>query len=252
MKIATYNIWNDERGGIARQRQVAEEIAAVSADVIGLQEVAPRLFDEKLKALYPYAVFRAYAGEEEGLAILSRYPMLQSTWLHEREGCAALNAVLEAGGRRVSVTNLHLPWDSAMEKERQTVAADRFARGQDAEIRMLLGDFNGGLNSSAHRFLTGEQTLSGREANPCWYELSSAYAAAQRKPLPPTLDFLTNPRWGGRNRTEIPVAADRIYVMFHEGMDDLRRVSLFGTAVSQESGYAASDHYGVAAEIEFG
>lgn len=252
MRIATYNVWNDERGGEVRQRQLVQEIRSVSADVIGLQEVTPRLFHERLERLYPHAVFRAYAGEEEGLAILSRYPLVQTTWLHEREGCAALNAVLEADGRRVSVTNLHLPWDSAIEKERQIVAIDRYAHEQDADICVLLGDFNGGLGSSVHRFLLGEQTLLGQEARPYWYELSSAYAALHGLPLPPTLDFLTNPRWGGKNTTEIPFAADRIYVMLHSGTDDLRQASLFGTAVSPESGYAASDHYGVVAEIEFG
>ena len=255
MKLATYNVWNDERGGEARQRQIAEEIRAAGADVIGLQEVSPELFHSRLAALYPHAVFRAYAGEEEGLAILSRYPLEEITWLHEHpafENSAGLNAVIAWERKRLSVTNLHLPWDSAIQKERQTVAVDRFMRDQRADIRVMLGDFNGGLNSSVHRFLTGEQSLLGREAAPYWYELSSTYAAVHGEPLPPTLDFLTNPRWGGRNSTEIPCAADRIYVMFSQAMDDLRKVSRFGMAVSPESGYAASDHYGVVAEIEFG
>lgn len=252
MKLATYNVWNDERGGEARQRQIVDEIARVGADVIGLQEVAPRLFRERLAGLYPYAVFRAYAGEDEGLAILSRYPLTETTWLHELEGCAALNVVLKLDGQNVSVTNVHLPWDSAMQKEAQTLRIDRFMRGQAATIRVLLGDFNGGLNSSVHRFLLGEQTLMGQEANPCWYELSSTWAAVRGQPLPPTLDFLRNPRWGGKNSTEIPMAADRVYVMRREEPDDLRSVALFGTAVSPESGYAASDHYGVVAEIGLG
>ena len=252
MKLATYNVWNDERGGEARQAQLVEEIKAADADVLGLQEVTPRLFRERLAGLYSHTAFRAYTGEEEGLAILSRYPLAEVTWLHEREGCAALNVVLNLDGRRVSVTNVHLPWDSALQKEEQTVRIDRFVRGQDAAIDVLLGDFNGGLNSSVHRFLLGEQTLMGQEANPCWYELSSTWATVRGQPLPPTLDFLRNPRWGGKNSTEIPMAADRVYVMRREEPDDLRSVSLFGTAVSPESGYAASDHYGVVAEIVFG
>ncbi|MCH5287530.1 MAG: endonuclease/exonuclease/phosphatase family protein [Christensenellaceae bacterium] len=255
MRIATYNVWNDERGGDVRQRQIVEEIVAVNADVIGLQEVHPALFRNRLAGLYPHAVFRVYEGEDEGLAILSRYPVLETTWLHElpEHGCsAALNVMIEQDGRRVSVTSLHLPWDSAMEKEKQIVAIDRFAHGQETDVCVLLGDFNGTTNSSVHRFLTGEQTLLGCEARPYWYELSGAYAAVRGQPLPPTLDFLTNPRWGGRNSTEIPFAADRIYVMLREGMDDLRQVALFGTSVSPESGYAASDHYGVAADVSFG
>ena len=252
MRLATYNLWNDERGGEARRRQMVHEILAAGADVIGLQEAEPHLFRDRLAGLYPHAAFRAYAGEEEGLAILSRYPLAEINWLHERKGCAALNAVLDADGRRISVTNAHLPWDSAIQKEEQTVRIDRFMRGQDAEIRVLLGDFNGGLNSSVHRFLLGEQTLMGQEANPCWYELSSTWAAVRGQPLPPTLDFLRNPRWDGKNSVEIPMAADRVYVMRRWVPDDLREVKLFGAAVSPESGLAASDHYGVAAEITFG
>lgn len=254
MRIATYNIWNDDRGGEARRKQLVREIAGLAADVVALQEVRPEQFREELTGLYPHAAFRAYAGEDEGLAILSRHPILGTTWLHElpeHGPSAALNVLIDCEGRRVSVTDLHLPWDSALEKERQTVAIDRFIHGQEADVRILLGDFNGSTNSSVHRFLTGEQTLLGCEAKPYWYELSSTFAATHGQPLPPTLDFLRNPRWGGRNTTEIPIAADRIYVMLREGTDDLRQVWRFGMDASPERGYAPSDHYGVAAEISF-
>ena len=254
MRIATYNIWNDDRGGEARRGQLAEEILTAGADVIGLQEVAPEVFRDRLAGLYPHAAFRAYAGEDEGLAVLSRFPIREVAWLHEMQECggsAGLHVLLEAGDRRISVMNLHLPWDSVLERERQIVAMDRFAREQEADVHVLLGDINGSLNSSVHRFLLGEQSLLGSEACPCWYELSSTYAALHGLPLQPTLDFLHNPRWGGRNSTEIPFAADRIYALRGQSEDTLRHVSLFGTAVSPESGYAASDHYGLLADIQF-
>ena len=255
MRIATYNIWNDDCGGEARQRHIVEEINAVQADVIGLQEVAPAVYHDLLADLYPYSVFRAYAGEDEGLAILSKHPILEITWLHEcaeHDNSAGLNVVLAVQERRISFMNLHLPWDSAIQKERQIVAIDRFMHDQEADVHVLLGDFNGSLNSSVHRYLVGEQSLLACEAKPYWYELSSTYAFVHGLPLASTLDFVKNPRWASRNNTEIPYAADRIYVMYHESMDDLRQVSLFGTSESPESGYAASDHYGVVADIIFG
>lgn len=255
MRLATYNIWNDERGGELRRGQIIKEILAADADVIGLQEVDPGFFHNKLVGLYPYAVFRAYEGEDEGLTILSKHPILEVFWLHENpayECSAVLSIVIEATGKRVSVTNMHLPWDSALQRERQIVAIDRFIHEQSADRHVLLGDFNGSMNSSVHCYLLGEQSLLGREANPCWFELSSAYAALRNEPLRPTLDFASNPRWGGRNTIEVPMAADRIYVMNEADETKLWQASIFGTAVSRESGYAASDHYGLWADVEFG
>lgn len=122
---------------------------------------------------------------------------------------------------------------------------------KEVDISILLGDFNGGLNSSVHRFLVGEQTLNGEEANPYWFELSSTYSEIHGTPLLPTLDFVHNPRWQGKNSTEIPQVADRIYVMYNSGKDHLKSVELFGTKISEINHLSASDHYGVVAEIEF-
>jgi len=48
MKIATYNIWNSERGMPERENQIINEIKALDSDVIVLQEVRNRAFSEKL------------------------------------------------------------------------------------------------------------------------------------------------------------------------------------------------------------
>jgi len=39
--------------------------------------------------------------------------------------------------------------------------------------------------------------------------------------------------------------------MDHWNETELESVKLFGTEVSEKSGYAASDHYGVVAEVSF-
>ena len=257
MKIATYNIWNENKGTGNRQRQILEEIRFCNADIIGLQEVTPDFYQEYLqKSAYPYGEFRKYSNEYEGLAILSRYPIIACTFLEtmeEYDFSAALHIVAEVRGKRFSVSNLHLPWDSAKQKEIQTVAIDRYMHEQaeNMDVSIILGDFNGSLNSSVHRYLTGEQTLRDCEAKPYWFELSSTYAAIMGENIMPTLDFVNNPRWHGENTTEIPYAADRIYVMYRRGKDVLKSVELFGTRVSEENGLSASDHYGVVAEMEF-
>ena len=77
MKIATYNVWNEEKGADIRRKQLIHEIRTVDADIIGLQEVTPDFYQNYLQkdTGYPYSVFEKYHDEEEGLAILSRFPI---------------------------------------------------------------------------------------------------------------------------------------------------------------------------------
>lgn len=93
MKLATYNIWNDEKGIGNRVSQILEEIRACNADIIGLQEVEPAFCRDYIaEAGYPYWEFRKYSNDES--------------------------------------VNLHLPWNSAKQKEIQTVAIDRYMHQQ--------------------------------------------------------------------------------------------------------------------------
>jgi len=261
MRIATYNVWNESRNMESRIEQLITEINQTDADVIGLQEVTEDFFNNHLKKKTPYqhCEFRQYRDYEEGLAILSKYPITKSFFLNESEEytySAALNVIFEVEGLRFSLTNLHLPWSSAKEKEEQIVAIDKFMHRQkgEADCFIILGDFNGSLNSSVHRFLLGEQTIAGNEANPYWYEVSSSYAGVNGLTVIPTLDFVKNPRWGGMNTTEIPIPADRIYLMLNCGgkfNENLKKVDIFGTKVSEINKLSASDHYGVVAEVDF-
>lgn len=41
MKIATYNVWNSDTGMPERENQIIDEINALDADIIALQEVLP-------------------------------------------------------------------------------------------------------------------------------------------------------------------------------------------------------------------
>ena len=70
-----------------------------------------------------------------------------------------MNVLFESDGRRISLTDVHLPWDSIKAKEEQIVAIDRFCHEQKNEVDyfVVLGDFNCGLNSSVHRFMTGNR-----------------------------------------------------------------------------------------------
>lgn len=255
MKIATYNVWNENKSFSGRQNQLLEAIRTVDADVIGLQEVTSDFYENYLakKAGYPYSVYKGYHNEDEGLAILSKHPIPNSTFLHTADTgyCNALNAVVKLDDRIISFTTLHLPWDSALEKERQICVIDRWLHTHpcDAGLYILAGDFNGGINSSVHRYLVGDQSLNGQEANPSWDELATGWQALSGTPILPTLDTLTNPRWAGSRSAYPPTVMDRIYTLEMAYDIALEDHFLFGTNISPETGYAPSDHYGVAAEI---
>ena len=258
MRIATYNIWNEDSNFEIRAPQLIDEIQKVNADIIGLQEVPPRFYTDCLlhQTGYPYHSFGQYSDEEEGLAILSKYPIWDSRFLHEYEANRHSNAIsvlLNVDGRHVSFTNVPLPWDSALQKEYQICAIDRFLHGEmnRAGLLILAGDFNGGLGSSVHRYLVGDQSLNGDEANPYWDELATAYCALTGEPIKATLDVINNPRWKGHRSVYPPTVMDRLYVMEHKYDISLESHWIFGTEVSPETQLSASDHYGVAAEIVF-
>ena len=256
MKIATYNIWNDENTLELRAKQIIQEIRLVNADIIGLQEVSTEFYNNYIvkESGYLHHVFMQYPGEEEGLAILSRYPLIFLEALYQRENYAnstAMNAFFMVDGVRFSLTNVHLPWDSVSKREHQILAIDRHLKEQNADFHILLGDFNSDIGSSVDRYLCGEQTVHGYEANPSWNDLARAYAAHCEEAVKATLDTVHNPRWTGKKSVYTPKVMDRIYLMNHWNETELESVHIFGTKVSKQTGYAASDHYGVVAEVTF-
>lgn len=257
MKIATYNVWNEDKGFVNRFDQITHEISSVDADIIGLQEVTPFFYNNYLNKIagYQHCVYEKYLDEEEGLAILSKYPIDSHFFLQESEAYSYSNALVtyfKSDGNHFSFANVHLPWDSVKKQEAQIIAIDRYLHEQNAKVdfSILLGDFNNDIQSSVDRFLVGEQTLNGIESNPIWNELSSTFATLNNMPLMPTLDVINNPRWKGEKPIYKPSVMDRIYIMDNWLNNRLLSVKIFGTDISNENNLSASDHYGVVAEVE--
>lgn len=258
MRIATYNVWNENKGIGGRFNQIVQEIIDVGADTIALQEVTTKFFQDILTQNigYQYSEFSKYIDEDEGLAILSKYPIETSTFLHsnsEYSNSKAQNILFKCGKSRFSITNVHIPCDSAREKEQQIVAIDKFIHKQkeQADYYVLLGDFNSGINSSIHRFLTGEQTINNEESNPYWLDIVGSYTSLYNLPLLPTLDCINNPRWKGKNTIYAPENVDRIYILDNWAPMKFVSAGLFGTAISPINNLSASDHYGVVVDVEF-
>ena len=254
MKIATYNIWNEKSNINPRTPPLIQEINRIDADIIALQEVLPTCWEELIKQTgYPYHQYNLFPNRGDGLAFLSKYPLDSHFFLYNSPAFCnsyALYVTFQYNGSRFSATNVHLPWDSVLAREKQIVAINQYIRQQKEalDFSILLGDFNSTENSSVHRFLLREQSLLGHEA--IWDDLASEQAKRNNTTVPATLDFATNPRW----KDEAPTpgwVVDRILINGEYGYYTTTEVCLFGTTISPHTGLAPSDHYGVLANIDF-
>lgn len=250
MRIATYNIWNCEENNELRFAQITDELVKINADIIALQEVPNKnYFDILLKnTKYEYGVFHSHCGEDEGLSVISKYPIVRSTYSN-----SAVIAVVNIKGCALSITNVHLDWLSPIKRENDITALVDTIAVENADYKLLLGDFNCSEHSSVHQFLLGQSSLRCKEAVPCWYDLSESYFGLCGKEPEITLDFKNNPRWRNQNTVEKNQRFDRILLQntYPNNFPVLRNCVVFGKEASAETGLAPSDHYGVFVDIDF-
>lgn len=234
-----------------------QEVPATLTEAPGAPNAAEFI---ALQTGYPYCVFRNYPDDPvEGLAVLSRWPIVsnETIWDHTADLslCFAIRAVVQSGDTSVGITNVHLDWSSARNRERQVVALlDWLSVIADSNSNELLcGDFNAAPDSSIHRLLTGRQSLQDREAN--WLDLAEYQEWRSDVPAGATLDFGNNPRWEGTHTLQIPARFDWILLMkkkdYRLPEPLITRVDLFGTQPTPVARLVPSDHYGVAAHIMF-
>lgn len=232
---------------------MVNEMKKVNADVWCLQEVCSREMAEYIaeSAGYSYVYFEPYENEEEGLCIVSHLP------LKEREAWyGAANAIWASfsyAGKEIGVVNLHLPWNSEIERERQIVNIISAIDSKDYDFVYMAGDFNCSASSDVARFLTGECILNHTEANPAWFDLAVSYAEAGHTVAEATLNFRENPRFRC-NTIEVNSRYDRILLRntYPCAFPILKKCTVFGQTVYRKTKLAASDHYGVVVEIEGG
>ena len=249
MKVATYNIWNDERGWPDRLKQIYKEIEKQNADILCLQDVPN---EEHCKLLAEKGNFKFYYFKQSStceLAILSKLPFV-SKHCHSE----ALIGTFQMGDSLIEVMNVHLPWDSVLSCEKQVITLVNENKKSNADYSIFCGDFNCVDGSSVQNFLFGKQSLYGEEAVPVWNDLAIVYQNFTDIKPKATLDLSSNPRWKENRYKEC--AGTRIdWILLKETYPKptpkLSAFGLFGTQVSPSTGYCASDHYGVFAELDF-
>jgi endonuclease/exonuclease/phosphatase family metal-dependent hydrolase len=190
------------------------------------------------------------SGMDNDICILHKCLMIEydagiSEW-------GALYACYEISDRKVGILNLHLPWDSALAREEAIIKIIEKLKDKKADYIFMLGDFNCGDNSDVIRMLMGDCSFHGIEANPCFYDLALASAQINGTTVHNTLNFRKNPRFV-TNTIEINQRFDRILLRntYPVAFPYLRECNIFGTKVYEENKLAASDHYGVFAQLDF-
>lgn len=246
MKILTYNLWNSPAGMPQRAVHIRETLSSCKADILCLQEVPDAHTAEVIAEACscPTVLYSAVSG----CALLAGLSAERS-WHHRY----AVGAMLRAGKKTILSISIHLPWNSAHARETAITEIVLEAEKQDADYIILTGDFNCSDTSDVHRYLTGDCTMEGKDAN--YYDLALSREAVTGISCMPTLDFRNNPRWGvvePVNTIEIPQRFDRIYLKnpYPAPFPVLQDCGIFGTEPDRVTGLCPSDHYGVYAVLQ--
>lgn len=249
MKIATCNIWNDNRGWPDRLEQICDEIKTQNADLLCLQDVPDEDTCKYIAEEGKYGFYSFVKHPSCELAILSKYPFLDDYSFGEAQ---IVN--VKAGNYVLEVINVHLPWDSVLSCEKQVIALVNQNKKTKADYSVFCGDFNCEAGSSVQNFILGKQSLYGEEAVPYWEDLAIVYQNITGIEPEATLDLAANPRW--KDHGYKPCAGTRIdWILLKYSYPNpspkLKTFRLFGRKISPKTGYCPSDHYGVSAELDF-
>src|SRR4051812_46706252 len=179
LKIVTLNLWGEQPPLERRMQLAADGLRALAPDVVGLQEVrqvpgtVPNQAETLAKALGMHFYFEAatpWGGGDEGLAILSRHPIVERR-LHElphavpteRRLLVGVAIATPAGQVDIWTTHLNYRLTDGGKREDQIVAIDEIIGAQPSEMpKILCGDFNATPDSDEIRFLRGLHTAAGR------------------------------------------------------------------------------------------
>jgi endonuclease/exonuclease/phosphatase family metal-dependent hydrolase len=267
LRLATYNIWNARANWPRRLAALVEELGALNADLVAMQEVpfeaspgAPidRFFREQ--TAYPQVLYVPYPGPAdrrewpEGLAFLSNLALedLRVNWAggQPTENSWGARAAMRWQGISLGITTVHLDFRHAESRERHIMRIVRdLIDAHPSDLDILCGDFNDDGDAPLLRFLEGRADLHGYRT--AWRDLAVEWHAARGERPPVTLDFQHNPRWKAKNITAPSKRFDRIYLRTSEGVTAPRilGVGRFGDVPVNSGNVVPSDHYGLYADL---
>lgn len=275
LRVVTINMWGLSAPLERRLELARRQLAEIEPDVVAIQEARPLdgvagrttadvLADALgMECAYQTAVTwqdgdfgSGSLGGQEGLAILSRHPIVERDSLplpepRKTEARILLSARIAhpAATLWVHTTHLHYRLDDGMAREAQVVAIDEAVRARGRELpdppQILMGDFNAPPDADEMRYLRGLTTLALRRTHfqDAWLRvhpgepgLTWSSENAQTRPL---------------RSLDIDRRIDYVYVTTRrrDGRGTVRdaRVVL---DQRDEQDVCASDHYGVMADVQ--
>jgi endonuclease/exonuclease/phosphatase family metal-dependent hydrolase len=263
LRFVTLNLWGAEEPLATRMALVEGELRALAPDVIALQEVREvpgRLANQAetlARALGIHHVFAPaveFGGGHEGLAILSRFPVVEQIPVRlphatDVEGRILLSARIDlGGGDSIWTHTTHLNYRLAHGKQRedQLLAAEAaIATHVNDRPHVWMGDFNARPESDEIRWLRGLTTLGGRRTawQDAWarlYPADPGWTWASSNPATQALRFLEPDR-----------RLDYIFVT-PERKDGRGRIHACRIVFDRPNpeGVFASDHYGLLADVQ--
>lgn len=178
LKLVTLNILNDLSRWPQRRSILAAQMADLQPDVITLQEVAlPEnsaqwLADQLGGYCVSFCPRTHHKGREEGIAILSRYPIVREATLDlQTQNRVAQLIEINFKTRSLIVANAHLFWwpGESIERDQQARLILKWLNDVSSEAAIVLcGDFNATPRTNAitimrERFASAYATRHGGE-----------------------------------------------------------------------------------------
>ncbi len=262
LKVVTLNLWGEQPPLDRRMQLAVDGLRQLAPDVVGLQEVrqvpgtVPNMAETLGRALDMHVYFEPatpWGGGDEGLAILSKHPVVERR-VHElphavpAERRLLLGVVADTPAGRIDVFTTHLNYrlTDGGKREDQCVAVDELIGGYASEApRILCGDFNATPDADEIRFLRGLHTAAGRRTfwQDAWerrHGRADGFTWARANPYTARL------RWLERDRR-----LDYIFVspMKRDGRGVVQDCRIVLDRAAADGAFA-SDHFGLYAEVQ--
>jgi len=273
LRFLTLNLWGENGPWQQRMEVLADGVAALAPDVIGLQEVrevpdrVPNQAGELARRHGWHHVFapsNGWSSGQEGLAIVSRFPIgahEAQPLPHsiEKEGRILLSARIDApapiGAFWVHTTHLSYREAEGHKREDQVMFIDQVVTSHaNDHVQIVMGDFNTVPEADEIRWLGGLTTLDGRRV---FYQ--DAWARAHRGQAATGATGVT---WTRANDNidwmHWLTPERRLDYIFTTQVRRDRRASVHGARVvfdeprvaADGTRVFASDHFGVVADVQ--